>query len=139
MTVPTSFTTAPPNAGLSRLNKVGLVLAAVLGLSDIVGSFSPTPEGEVGPPQAILVLGGLLGVVTVVGVVWAFRSASRTAVRIVAAARIISAITALPAFFVDVPAWLKLVVGLLMLVTVACVVMILTPARRGLAATEESR
>ena len=139
MTVPTSSTTAPPNAGLSRLNKAGLVLAAVLGLIDIVSAFSSTPEGEVGPPQAILVLGGLLGVVTVIGVVWAFSSASRNAVRIVAAARVISAITALPAFFVDVPAWLKLAVGLLLLVTVACVVMILTPARRGLGASEEPR
>jgi hypothetical protein len=118
---PTSFTT---------VNKVGLVLAGLLGLADMASVLQPTPEGETGPPFGILVLGSLLGLVTVVAVVWAFRSLSRGAVRIVAAARIVSAITALPAFFVDIPDALRLFAGAMLVVTVVVVVMILTPARR---------
>lgn len=116
---PTSFTT---------VNKVGLGLAALLGVADIVSLAFP-PDGETGPPLGIVIFGGLLGLVTLVGVGRAFRTRSRGAVRVVAAARIISAITALPAFFVDIPAGLRLYAGLIVILTVALVVMILTPAR----------
>lgn len=119
-----------PVPSLSTVNKVGLGLAALLGVLDIASAFSPTPDGEVGPPIGILLLGGVLGVVTLVAVVWAFRSCSRGAIRIVAAARIVSAITALPAFFVDIPDALRLTAGVGVILTVVVVVMILTPARR---------
>jgi hypothetical protein len=126
--------TAPPTTSgtvaFSTVNKVGLALAVLLGVSDIVGAFSSTPEGEVGPPVGILLLDGVLGLVTVVGVLWALRSRSRGAVRIVAASRIVSAITALPAFFVDIPDWLRLLAGATVILTVVVVVMMLTPARR---------
>jgi hypothetical protein len=118
------------STGFSTVNKVGLALAAVLGVSDVASAFSPTPEGEVGPPVGILLLGGVLGVVTLVAVVWAFRSRSRGAVRIVAASRIVSAITALPAFFVDIPDWLRLMAGVIVILTVVVVVMMLLPSRR---------
>ena len=64
----------------------------------------PTPEGEVGPPFGILVLGPSVGVITVVAVVIAWTKANRGAIRVAAGARIVSMLTALPAFFVDVPA-----------------------------------
>ena len=44
--------------------RVGLVLAAVLAAADVVTAFFPTPDGELGPPLPILVLGALLGIVT---------------------------------------------------------------------------
>lgn len=129
-TTGTSGTGMTGAVDFSMLNKVGLALAFVLGLADIASTFFPTPEGEVGPPIGILLLGGLLGVVTLIGVVWAFRTRSRGAVRIVAAARIVSAITALPAFFVDIPDLLRLFAGFVVILTVVVVVMMLTPARR---------
>jgi hypothetical protein len=125
--------TAPqtaPWAPLSKINKTGLVLAFLLGLVDLAGPFQPTPDGQVGPPYAILLLGGLLGLITVVAVVVAWRTAKRGAIRLVAGARIISMITALPAFFVDVPAWVKVLVGIVVILTIATVAMMLTPARR---------
>ena len=115
---------------LTKLNKVGLGLAFLVGLVDVSSPFTPTPDGEEGPPYAILLLGGLLGVITIVCVVIAFRTASRGAIRLVAATRIISAVTALPAFFVDVPAGLKVAVGVGVLLTIAIVVMILMPAKQ---------
>jgi hypothetical protein len=123
-------------ARLTTRNKVGLVLAALLALGDLASLLQPTPDGEVGPPFSILLVDGLLGVLTIVGVVIAWRSASRGAIRVVAGSRIISAITALPAFFVDVPAALKVLVGVIVLVTVAVVVMIMTPARDRVAVTD---
>jgi len=119
-----------PATSLTTVNKIGLGLAALLGVADIASAFFPTPEGETGPPLGIVLLGGVLGVVTVVGVIWALRTRSRGAVRIVAAARIVSAITALPAFFVDIPTWLRLLAGFIVILTVVVVVMLLTPARR---------
>ena len=115
---------------LSRLNKVGLVLAGLLGVMDVGSLAFPTPDGQVGPPYWILVLDGILGVITVVGVVWAVLRQHRGAIRVVAAARIVSLITALPAFFVDPPAGLLLLVGAYAVVTVVVVAMMLTPPRR---------
>ena len=116
--------------------RVGLVLAVVLGLADVVSAFFPTPEGEVGPPLAIVILGGVIGLATLAAVAVAWRSGRRGALRIVAGTRVLSAITALPAFFVDVPAWLKLVVAVLVVLTVVCVVLVLSPARQPAAITD---
>jgi hypothetical protein len=113
----------------SKLNKAGFVLALLLGLSDVASLLQPTPDGEVGPPLAILIIDALLGVITIVAVVYAWRTGSRGAVRIAAGARIVSMITALPAFFVDVPAGIMLIVGLFVVATIACVAMMLLPSR----------
>ena len=116
--------------------RAGLVLAALLGLADVVSAFFPTPEGEVGPPLPIVVLGGLLGVATLAAVAAAWRTGQRGMLRIIAATRVLSAISALPAFFVDIPAALKLVVAVGVVLTVVCVVLVLTPARRTASVTD---
>ena len=77
-----------------------------------------------------------MGVITVVAVVIGWRAARRSALRVAAGARILSAITALPAFFVDVPAALKLLVSVFVVVTVVAVVLMLAPARRATAVTD---
>jgi hypothetical protein len=57
---------------LTRKNKVGLVLAGLLGLIDLTnfaslpGGDSDTPE----PPTAVLVAGGLLGLITIAAVIY---------------------------------------------------------------------
>ena len=121
---------------LTTRTRVGLVLAVVLGLADVVSTFFPTPDGEVGPPLAIVILGGVIGLATLAAVAVAWRSGRRGALRIVAGTRVLSAITALPAFFVDVPPWLKLVVAVLVVLTVVCVVLVLSPARQPAALTD---
>jgi hypothetical protein len=122
---------------LSKLNKTGLVIAILLGLADLTAPFQPTPDdAEEGPPFAILVIDSVLGLITVIAAVVAWRTAKRGAVRVVAGARIISMVTALPAFFVDVPAAVQVLVGLFVVVTIACVVMMLTPSRQPVAVTD---
>ena len=116
---------------LTKLNKAGLAVALLLGLLDVTGPFTMAPDNaEDGPPYAILLIDSVLGLITVAAVVIAWRTGRRGAVRLAAGARIVSMITALPAFFVDVPAALQAVVGLFVVVTIASVVMMLAPARR---------
>lgn len=114
---------------LTTGNKIGLGLAALLGLADVLTLFTPAPEGDVGPPTGILVLGTILGVITIAGVVVAFRTGGRGAVRVAAGSRALSVLTALPAFFVDVPAGVKVAVGVFVLLTIVSVVLSLTPSR----------
>jgi hypothetical protein len=114
----------------TKLNKAGMILAFVLGVLDLTSLLQPAPGGEDGPPYAILVIDTLLGVITVVAVVMAWRTGRRGPVRIAAGARIISLVTALPAFFVDVPAGVQALVGLFAVLTIACVALMLAPSRR---------
>jgi hypothetical protein len=136
MSTSTASTTSRDAAHAGRpafrtANKVGLVLAGVLGLVDTSGFFtSPTPAGQPGPPQGILVLDGVLGVVTLVAVVAAFVTLRRGWVRLGAGARILSMITALPAFFAGVPDWLVALVSANVVLTVVTVVLMLLPTRR---------
>jgi hypothetical protein len=118
------------NIMLSTKNKVGLAIAGLLGLSDIPAVLMPTPDGEVGPPFGILVLGSILGVITLIAVVVGWTKANRAAIRVAAGARIVSVLTALPAFFVDVPAGIKILVTAAVILTVVSVVLMLSPARQ---------
>ena len=105
MTATTGSTTSrtPATTSLSRKNKIGLGLCGLLGLADmtsiaLIGRQSP---GEPGPPAAVLVFAAVMGVVTVAAVVYTWRTRGRIGARIVAGSRVLSALTALPAFFVD--------------------------------------
>jgi hypothetical protein len=131
----TELTTgAATRPALSAKNKTGLVIAAVLGVLDIVGMVA-TPEpapGEQGPPAAVLVAAGVLGVVTVVAAIWSLRTGNRIGSRIVAATRILSAVGALPAFFVEgVPAGLVALAAAGVVLTVVTVWLVLSPPRAG--------
>jgi hypothetical protein len=114
----------------TKLNKAGMIIAVVLGVLDLSAPFQPTPDGPDGPPYAILVIDAVLGLITVIAVVMAWRTGRRGPVRIAAGARIISLVTALPAFFVDVPAGLQALVGLFAVLTIASVALMLAPSRR---------
>ena len=114
---------------LSWLNKSGLIIAIVLGVADLTSPLQGGPGDQPGPPYPILLLDAALGLITIVAAVFAWRTARRAAVRVTAGSRIVSMITALPAFFVDVPAGVKVLVGGFVLLTVASVVMMLAPRR----------
>ncbi|UUZ61194.1 hypothetical protein [Nocardioides sp. B-3] len=118
---------------ISGRQKAGLVIAALLSPVNVASAFFPTPDGEEGPPFAVLVLGTILGVVGLVGVVIARRTGSRAAFRVTAGAPVINAIAALPAFFVDVPAGIKLAVAISVVITVLGIVLMFSSARRPVA------
>lgn len=79
----------------------GLLLAGLLGLADLATPL--VTDGE-HPPVVIALLAAALGLATLVAAVAAWRG-SRGAAWVVIATRLVSAVTALPAFVVpDVPA-----------------------------------
>ena len=114
----------------STRNRAGFVLAILLSLPNLVGPLFPTPEGEVGPPMLVLILGSVLAVVTIGAVALAWARGNRSAVRVAAAAIIVAAVTALPAFFAPgVPAGLRVIAAVSVLTSITAVVLMLTPAR----------
>ena len=120
----------------STRQKVGLVLSGLINLSNIPSAFSPTPDGETGPPYAILVLGSVLGVIGLVATVMAWRG-NGAALRVAAGALVINVITALPAFFVDVPAFIKALVAFSVVLSVtALVLMFSASVRRAVPVTD---
>ena len=124
--------TSPSEATVpfSTRNKAGFVLALLLSLPNLLAPLFPTPEGEVGPPMLVLVLASVLGLVTIGAVALAWARGSRSAVRVAAAAIIVAAVTALPAFFApDVPAGLRVLAAVSVLASIIAVVLMLTPAR----------
>jgi hypothetical protein len=109
-------------------NTVGLVLGMLLGIADLLslvalGSGDSSSDCN-GPPAAVLVFGAVMGLLTIAGIVALWKGGSRRWLRLVAGSRILSAVTSLPAFFVDdVPAGLKVVAAIGILVTVGAVVL----------------
>jgi len=114
---------------VSARQKIGLVLAALLSLGSLPSVFSPTPDGEVGPPFVVLALSSVLGVVGLVAVAFAW-TGNNAALRIAAGALVIGVVTTLPAFFVDIPTWLKLASAATVLAAVLALVLMFSPARR---------
>jgi hypothetical protein len=114
----------------SKRQKVGLVLAGIYSALNILGVLFPTPDGQDGPPIGILIIDSVLGLAGLVAVIVTWRTGNRAALRVAAGAIIIMTLTALPAFFVDVPAGIKLLVGVSVLLTIAAVVLMFSPGRR---------
>jgi hypothetical protein len=99
--------------------RIGLVLAALLALSDLFSfALGPLPAG-------VVVTATALGVITLVALVPAWRGRGRTALRIVAISRIVSALLALPAFFAgDVPAAAQAGAAAVIVLAVICVALL---------------
>jgi hypothetical protein len=115
--------------------KTGLVLAALISAGNIPSMFTPTPDGEVGPPYAVLLVGGVLGIVGLASIVPAWRG-NRLAMRVCAGTLIVNLLTTLPAFFVDVPSWIKAASALFTLLTIAAVVLMFSTSRRPVPVTD---
>ena len=78
-----------------------------------------------------LVVCTVLSVIALVAGVVAWRSGSRPAARLTAGSLVVVTLTSLPAFFVDVPAGIKILVAAGVVITIAFVVLIFSPAKRG--------
>ncbi len=126
-----SSTTVAPARGITTTRqKIGIAIAGVYALTNIPGFLLNGPEpGVEGPPMAILVIGSVLGVIGLVASVLAWRG-NRVALRVAAGAMIVITLTGLPAFFVDVPMFIKALVGFSVLLTVLAVVLMFSTDRR---------
>ncbi|MFL6061074.1 MAG: hypothetical protein ACJ72E_07580 [Marmoricola sp.] len=126
-------TTAPSTAqsAWTTKNKVGLGLAVLYAVLNIPTVFIPVDNGD-GPPFAIGLICTLLGVVAAAAGVVAWRNGSRQAARLTAASLIVITLTALPAIFLDLPAAVKVVsaVGVVLMLVIV-VLMFAGPQRHG--------
>jgi hypothetical protein len=120
-------------AGWTTRNKVGLGLAIFYSISNIPSFLAAAGPDEVGPPLSIMIVCSILGVVGTVAGIIAWRNRSRSAARLTAASVIVMTLTSLPAFFVDVPAAVKILVAVSVVLTVAIVVLMFSPAKRAAA------
>jgi hypothetical protein len=119
----TTMSTASALTTTSRL-RAGLALSAVLGLLGVAFLGIPT-DGQESPPVVVIVLSAMLGLIQVACAVVAWRSGNRLAIRINAAVLIINALLSVPAFFVDIDAWVKAVAALSVILTVVALVLTL--------------
>jgi hypothetical protein len=126
---------AGTRAPVTTKQKAGLVLCILYSLANIPSALFPTPDGEEGPPLAILVVGSALGVIGLVAAVMAWRG-NRVALRVGAGAIIVITLTGLPAFFVDVPMAIKALVGFSVVLTVVTVVLMFSGDRRSASITD---
>jgi len=131
----TSTTVTGRSAGTTTRQKVGLVICLIYGLTNIPSMLTGPDDGETGPPTAILVVDTLLGVVALVAAIVAWRG-NRLALRLGAGAMILITLTGLPAFFVDVPMWVKAFVGASVLLTVVGVALMFSTERRPASITD---
>ena len=129
MTTTTTPDTSAP-ATWSTKNKVGLGLAIVYAITNLPSAFVPPGTGtEDGPPMAILWVCTVLSAVATVAGILAWRG-SRPAARLTAASLIVVTLTGLPAFFVNVPAGIKILVAAGVVITVVFTVLIFSPGKR---------
>ncbi len=120
----------PTTTALTTRNRVGVVLAVLLGLADIGGLAllgATSAPGEEGPPDAVLIFAAVMGVITIVGAVYAWARRSRVGLRVAAAGRVLSAISSLPAFFVDgVPNGVVVLVAVGLVITLTTVALLVS-------------
>ena len=110
--------------------RVGFWLCVVLAVGDLPSFLLSVPEGTEGPPPAILVFATAMGVATLVAAVVALRTGSRVALRVMAATRILSVLTSLPAFFVEgVPVGFVVGAAIGVVLTVVAVVLLMGRTR----------
>ncbi len=84
---------------LTRENKIGLVLAFLLGLADIAFLGAVTGDSADKPPMAVVVLSVAIGVVSLALVVVAWRNPTRPVLIAIIVLRVLSALGDIPGFF----------------------------------------
>lgn len=119
--------TQPSTLSWSLGNRIGFTLAALVGALNIASIAQPTPDGEVGAPFGVLVADAVIGAATLGLVAYAWLRRSRFAARLVAALLVLMVVSALPAFFVDVPGSVKAMVSVAVLLTVVTCALVLSP------------
>jgi hypothetical protein len=121
--------TAAEPATWTTKNKVGLGLAVFYAITNIPTVFVGVGCDD-GPPVAISVICSVLAVVATVAGIVAWRNGNRAAARLTAGSLIVITVTSLPAFFVDIPAGVKVLAAVGVVLTVVIVVLMFSAPQR---------
>jgi hypothetical protein len=106
---------------MSRSYRTGLVILGVVSLLDLAGPL--TTDGD-HPPMLVALVGAAIGAASIVCVWLAWRGTTRAVLPLVVL-RLLSALTALPAFFVDdVPSAIVALAAAFVLLSLAGVAMV---------------
>jgi hypothetical protein len=112
---------------MSALYRSGVVLLGILSVVDLT---APLYTDGQHPPMIIAIIGSVLGLVSVVLAVLAWRGRAAAAIGL-SVVRLLSALTAVPAFYAGgVPAPIMVVAGSFIVLTVVGVVLTLAGLRR---------
>lgn len=110
---------------MSRTFRAGLIVLGVLSVGDLAGPL--LTDGE-HPPMSVALIGSALGLISLVLVVLAWRGARRAVVPLIAL-RLLSGLSAVPAFFAgDVPAAAMVAAGVTIALSVIGTALLLVPA-----------
>lgn len=115
------MTTTETHTRPSLLTPLTTTLFAVLGVIDLALIGAVWTDDP--PPLGVSLGVGALGVITLVGLVPATRG-SRRALAWIVGSRVVSALLALPAFFLDAPPWAMVVEGFVIVATVCALVLV---------------
>ncbi|NEA30134.1 hypothetical protein [Streptomyces sp. SID13031] len=111
---------------MSRTFRAGLILLGLLSVGDLAGPL--LTDGE-HPPMSVALIGSALGLVSLVLVVLAWRGARRAVVPLIVL-RLLSGLSAVPAFFAGgVPAAAVVAAALTVVLAVVGTTLLLVPAR----------
>ena len=131
MTTPT--TSAPSTTTWTTKNRVGLGLAVLYAVANLPTVLIPV-SNDGGPPFAIGLICTILAFVATAAGVVAWRKDNRAAARLTTASLIVITLTALPAFFLDVSAAVKVVAAVGVVLMVAIVTLVFSGAPREVSA-----
>jgi peptidoglycan/LPS O-acetylase OafA/YrhL len=114
----------------STANKAGLILLGICGLANFVPP-PPSDSHMPGPPMPVIVADFILGIIAIAAVIIAFRKKNRGAVWAACAAILLSALSAVPAFFVDgVSHTVRIMVAVFMVVALVGIVLSLSKPKQ---------
>ncbi len=106
---------------MSRSFRTGLAVLAVLSLLDVAGPLMTNGDN---PPMSVALVGSVIGLASCVCVYLAWKGAHRAVLPLVVL-RLLSALTAVPAFFVaDVPAAIRALAGVIVLLSIVGVALV---------------
>jgi preprotein translocase subunit SecG len=96
----------------STANKIGLALQLLYGVVNLPTAFMEPETGDMaGPPTWVLWADTILAVVLIIAIVLAWRNRSHGAAVVGSAANALISASGIPAFFVEVPTAIKILVA----------------------------
>ena len=121
------ITTQETLARQASLSNATTAIFATLGLIDV--ALTAVIGSSVAPPLIVSLGVAILGLITLLALVPA-RRGSRGALTAIVVTRVISAVLAVPAFFLDAPAWVMVVEGFVIVATITALVLVHRQSRR---------
>jgi hypothetical protein len=119
--------TATGNVRPMTTAKMGLV---ALGAAGVLGLFQLLVLGSPDAPVGVVLTTSGLALVTLVGAAAAWRG-SRAGLLVAVVARVLDSALGIPAFFLDAPAWVVVLIAAMLVLTVVAFVLVAPDLRRG--------